>query len=59
MVAVLVSKFDDFECIFSILQFCKGTDPMPLTARKETDCVCQKDFELKAIPVCCVAASSV
>lgn len=32
---VLVSKFDDFELIFSILQFRKGTDPVPFTARKE------------------------
>lgn len=32
---VLVSKFDDFELIFSVLQFHKGTDPVPFTARKE------------------------
>jgi len=34
-VVVLVSKFDDFELICSILQFHKGTDPVPFTARKE------------------------
>lgn len=35
MVAVHVSKFDDFELIFSVLQFCKGTDKCHLHPEKK------------------------
>jgi len=57
--AVLVSKFDDFDLIFSVLQFHNRTDPVPFTARKEALILsAKKDFELKAMPLCYIAVSS-
>jgi len=58
-VAVLVSKFDGFGLIFSVLQFHNGRDPVPFTARKEALILsAKKDYELKAMPLCYIAVSS-